>query len=110
MESPAPSTLPQVIAIYPVGLREKLVINLEMLCDCGFERPDHPGYIENAEQCNGRGTYQCGVYLPRALLRQEVRELRRRHEILLRVLKCSIQRINRFQKTIVADHMISMRF
>ena len=50
------------------------------------------------------------VHLPHGLLRQEVRELRRRHEILLRVLKCSIQRINRFQKTIVADHMISMRF
>ena len=61
MESPTPTTLPQVIAIYPVGLREKLVIDLEMLCDCGFERPDHPGYIENAEQCNGHGTYQCGV-------------------------------------------------
>ncbi|KAK7075788.1 Integrin beta-1, partial [Halocaridina rubra] len=29
----------QLISIYPVGLRERLVIDLEMFCDCQCERP-----------------------------------------------------------------------
>ncbi|KAK8725734.1 hypothetical protein OTU49_010446 [Cherax quadricarinatus] len=51
----------QVIGIYPVGLRENLTIDLEMLCDCQCERPGNEGYIEGAELCNFHGTYQCGV-------------------------------------------------
>ncbi|XP_045617424.1 integrin beta-PS [Procambarus clarkii] len=51
----------QVIGIYPVGLRENLTIELDMLCDCLCERPGNEGYISGAEECNLHGTYQCGV-------------------------------------------------
>ncbi|XP_066947764.1 integrin beta-PS isoform X1 [Macrobrachium rosenbergii] len=51
----------QLISIYPVGLRERLLIDLEMLCDCDCERPGNEGYIPSAEECNFHGTYQCGI-------------------------------------------------
>ena len=31
----------QTFQIYPVGLNESLVIDLEMLCDCPCERPEN---------------------------------------------------------------------
>ncbi|XP_071541233.1 integrin beta-PS isoform X2 [Panulirus ornatus] len=51
----------QLISIYPVGLRESLTIDLEMVCDCPCERPGNEGYIVKAEECSFHGTYQCGV-------------------------------------------------
>ncbi|XP_042227152.1 integrin beta-PS-like isoform X2 [Homarus americanus] len=51
----------QVIGIYPVGLRENLTIDLEMLCDCQCERPGNEGYKPAAEECGNHGIYQCGV-------------------------------------------------
>lgn len=58
-----PSEWNQVIGIYPVGLRESLIIDLEMLCDCQCERAGNEGYIPGAEACNFHGIYQCGVCL-----------------------------------------------
>ncbi|KAE8742436.1 hypothetical protein FOCC_FOCC011990 [Frankliniella occidentalis] len=51
----------QTFQIYPVGINESLVIDLEMICDCACENPGNVGYIENAKECSGFGTYKCGV-------------------------------------------------
>lgn len=51
----------QVIQIYPVGINESLVIDLEMLCDCPCEHPGHIAYKEAADECNYAGTLKCGV-------------------------------------------------
>ncbi|KAK8383508.1 hypothetical protein O3P69_015754 [Scylla paramamosain] len=56
-----PSEWNQVIGIYPVGLRESLIIDLEMICDCPCERPGDEGYEVASDECSGHGTYQCGV-------------------------------------------------
>ncbi|CAL4140762.1 unnamed protein product, partial [Meganyctiphanes norvegica] len=56
-----PSEWNQIIGIYPVGLRESLIIDLEMLCDCKCEREGDPGYVAGADECNGQGTFMCGV-------------------------------------------------
>lgn len=47
----------QIIGIYPVGLRESLVIDLEMLCDCLCEREGE----EASAKCSGHGSFECGV-------------------------------------------------
>lgn len=51
----------QQIKIYPVGINETLTVDLEMLCDCGCERPGHVGYEIASSKCNGHGTYKCGI-------------------------------------------------
>lgn len=56
-----PSEWKQTIQIYPVGINESLIIDLEMLCSCPCERPEHPTFKEYAKECNGRGNYMCGV-------------------------------------------------
>lgn len=47
----------QRIQIYPVGLDESMIIDLEMLCDCGCERVDNA----NSPECSGNGQYKCGI-------------------------------------------------
>ena len=32
----------QTFQIYPVGINEALIVNLEMLCQCDCEKPGHP--------------------------------------------------------------------
>lgn len=51
----------QIFQIYPVGLNESLVVDLEMLCDCACEQPGHPAYEANSAQCNYQGTLKCGI-------------------------------------------------
>jgi len=51
----------QVFEIYPVGINETVLVELEMNCQCDCEKPGNPGYIENAPQCSGHGTYMCGI-------------------------------------------------
>jgi len=51
----------QRFQIYPVGINESLIVDLEMLVDCDCERPGNPGYVEKAEQCSFKGDLQCGV-------------------------------------------------
>ncbi|XP_045025979.1 integrin beta-PS isoform X1 [Daphnia magna] len=51
----------QLFQIYPVGINESLVVDLQMLCDCDCERPGNLGYISNADQCNGGGDLKCGI-------------------------------------------------
>jgi protocadherin alpha len=51
----------QTFEIYPVGINEKVLVNLEMMCQCDCEKPGNPGYIENAPQCSNHGTYKCGI-------------------------------------------------
>jgi len=51
----------QRIEISPVALKDALILDLEMLCDCECERPGHPGYVPNSDHCQGQGTYSCGV-------------------------------------------------
>jgi len=51
----------QLFQIYPVGINESLVVDLQMLCDCDCERPGNPGYVSNAEECNYGGDLKCGT-------------------------------------------------
>ncbi|CAH0754478.1 unnamed protein product [Bemisia tabaci] len=51
----------QRFQIYPVGINESLIVDVEMQCDCSCENPGNPGYKENAEECSGFGTYKCGI-------------------------------------------------
>lgn len=51
----------QTFKIYPVGINESLIVDLEMLCSCGCEKPGHPQFEYNSPKCNGHGTYKCGI-------------------------------------------------
>ncbi|ERL93211.1 hypothetical protein D910_10507, partial [Dendroctonus ponderosae] len=51
----------QTIQIYPVGINESLIIDLEMLCECNCEKPGDKYYQENAPACGLHGTYKCGI-------------------------------------------------
>ncbi|KAK2720272.1 hypothetical protein QYM36_004226 [Artemia franciscana] len=51
----------QLLQIYPVGINESLILDLELLCSCDCEKPGNNGYKEEAEECNGVGTLKCGV-------------------------------------------------
>ncbi|CAH1118909.1 unnamed protein product [Phaedon cochleariae] len=51
----------QTIQIYPIGINESLVIDLEMLCECNCEKPGDKFYMESAPACSHHGTYKCGV-------------------------------------------------
>lgn len=49
----------QTIQIYPVGLNEALLIDLEMICDCDCEKPWN--IEEHSPKCSGgHGTFVCG--------------------------------------------------
>lgn len=49
----------QTIKIYPIGLKDALFIDLNMICDCDCEREWNS--IENSPACNFKGTEQCGI-------------------------------------------------
>lgn len=51
----------QTFQIYPVGINESLVVDLEMICDCACENPGNVGYEEFSPKCSGFGTYKCGI-------------------------------------------------
>ncbi|XP_041366244.1 integrin beta-PS-like [Gigantopelta aegis] len=47
------------LEIYPVGLAEKLVVNLDLICECSCEKKGQE--IPNSPLCSGgNGTYECG--------------------------------------------------
>lgn len=49
----------QTIQIYPVGLNEALLIDLEIICECDCEKPWN--VEEHSPKCDGHGTYVCGI-------------------------------------------------
>jgi len=51
----------QTFQIYPVGINESVIVNLEMLCQCNCEKPGNQGYEEKSPRCNHVGTYKCGI-------------------------------------------------
>lgn len=51
----------QTFMIYPVGINESMRINMELICDCDCERPDHSTYEINSAKCSYSGTYKCGT-------------------------------------------------
>lgn len=53
-----PKDWQRIITISPVGLNEKLVIDLEMVCSCACEAI--PGE-RKSPSCNKVGTFQCGI-------------------------------------------------
>lgn len=53
-----PSEYNQTIQVYPVGLSEALLIDLEMICECDCEKPWN---IEHhSPKCSGHGDFVCG--------------------------------------------------
>ena len=54
-----PSEWNQTILVYPVGLNDALLIDLEMICECDCEKSwNEQPY---SEYCGTRGTYECGI-------------------------------------------------
>ncbi|KAL7744460.1 hypothetical protein ACLKA6_001838 [Drosophila palustris] len=51
----------QVIEIYPVGINESMIIDLEMLCTCPCEHPGSSDYEKHSSQCSYSGTLMCGI-------------------------------------------------
>ncbi|KAG7201582.1 hypothetical protein KM043_004327 [Ampulex compressa] len=51
----------QTIQIKPRGINESLTIDLEIICDCACDKPEHSSYTLNSEFCKGNGTLSCGV-------------------------------------------------
>ncbi|KAH8420291.1 hypothetical protein KR009_008821 [Drosophila setifemur] len=51
----------QFIQIYPVGINESMLIQLEMLCECPCELPGSIGYEVKSPHCNSTGTFMCGI-------------------------------------------------
>lgn len=51
------SDLFQTIQIYPVGLNEALIIDLEILCECECDKQG----VEQSPKCSNHGTYSCGI-------------------------------------------------
>ncbi|GLV41732.1 myospheroid [Carabus blaptoides fortunei] len=51
----------QTLQIYPVGLDESLMVDLEMICGCPCEDKNHKDYQIHSSKCSGQGTYMCGV-------------------------------------------------
>ncbi|KAM7347424.1 integrin beta-PS-like [Cochliomyia hominivorax] len=56
-----PTEWKQVIEIYPVGINETLIIDLEMICSCPCEKPNSDGYELNSPVCDNHGTLSCGI-------------------------------------------------
>jgi protocadherin alpha len=54
-----PNEWNQTIQIYPVGLNDALIIDLEMICECDCEKPWNEQ--TDSDYCEGRGTYECGI-------------------------------------------------
>lgn len=49
----------QTIQVYPVGLNEALLIDLEIICECECEKPEN--VEEHSPKCFGHGTFVCGI-------------------------------------------------
>lgn len=47
----------QTFKVYPVGLDESMIIEVEMLCECECEKSAY----EAAPECNGNGAFRCGI-------------------------------------------------
>lgn len=58
-----PNNWKQTFTIYPVGISENLVVEVEMICDCPCEHAGHHAYDDSAMVCNGQGISACGVCL-----------------------------------------------
>lgn len=54
-----PSERRQTITISPVGLKETLQLDVQIICECECEQ-EHKEE-RNSEKCGGYGTYECGV-------------------------------------------------
>ncbi|CAG0892794.1 unnamed protein product [Cyprideis torosa] len=53
----------QIVQIYPVGLNESLIVEVDMVCECPCEQPGNAGYkpASIAAECNYEGDLMCGI-------------------------------------------------
>ncbi|CAG9783687.1 unnamed protein product [Diatraea saccharalis] len=58
-----PKNWKQSFQIYPVGISENLMVEVEMICDCPCEHPGHHAYDDSPLVCSGQGISACGVCL-----------------------------------------------
>lgn len=56
-----PKDWKQTFQIYPVGLNESMTVDLELLCDCECENPNHHTYKTLSPECNHQGSLSCGI-------------------------------------------------
>ncbi|XKL66192.1 hypothetical protein PGB90_009612 [Kerria lacca] len=47
--------------IWPVGVDERVTVNVSMQCDCECEKQEHRLYEKNSTTCSNHGTLKCGV-------------------------------------------------
>ncbi|XP_063704151.1 integrin beta-PS-like [Culicoides brevitarsis] len=52
---------PQTVKIYPVGVDEALVLEIDPICECPCEKPSDPTFEPNSAKCNSHGTHKCGT-------------------------------------------------
>lgn len=51
----------QSLKIYPVGIDESLIIDIDMICSCSCEDPISDLYQMNSTRCSNKGTHKCGI-------------------------------------------------
>lgn len=51
----------QSVKVYPVGIDEALVLDIELICNCNCETSSDPNYEIHSPKCNSHGTYECGI-------------------------------------------------
>ncbi|KAL3280133.1 hypothetical protein HHI36_017637 [Cryptolaemus montrouzieri] len=52
---------PTIISVKPNGIDESLIVELETICRCNCESPEHLSYEKNAPVCTNAGDLVCGV-------------------------------------------------
>ncbi|XP_012262745.2 integrin beta-PS-like [Athalia rosae] len=51
----------QTIEIKPQAVNERLIVDVEVICDCPCSRPGHQNFIPKSDKCNGNGNLTCGT-------------------------------------------------
>ncbi|KAG8227222.1 hypothetical protein J437_LFUL003428 [Ladona fulva] len=51
----------QKFRISPQGINEAVEVEIDIICDCPCEKPDHRDYERNSSTCSHRGILNCGV-------------------------------------------------
>ncbi|XP_063706360.1 integrin beta-PS-like [Culicoides brevitarsis] len=57
----ATSCSAETVRIYPVGIDESLVLDIQPICECPCMDPSHKTYERDSVECKQQGTLQCGL-------------------------------------------------
>lgn len=51
----------QTLKIYPIGIDEALILDIDIICSCECERSTHETFQTNSTLCKNQGTHKCGI-------------------------------------------------